>query len=42
MEVKKYKYMNGFNTMNNNNNKQFSCLQEYLKDTKDRNSEIPS
>ena len=42
MEEKKFKYMNGFNTMNNNNIKQFSCLQEYLKDTKDRNSEIPS
>ena len=39
MEVKKFKYLNGFNTMNN---KQFSYLQENLKDTNDRNTEIPS
>ena len=39
MDIKKFKYMNSFNTMNN---KQFSCLQEYLKETKDRNTEIPS
>ena len=39
MDIKKFKYMNSFNTMNN---KQFSCLQEYLKETKDRNTDIPS
>ena len=39
METKKFKYLNGFNTIND---KQFTYLKEYLKDTQDRNTEIPS
>ena len=39
MEEKKFKYLNGFNTIND---KQFNYLKEYLKDNQDRNTEVPS
>ena len=39
METNKFKYLNSFNTINE---KQFNFLKEYLKDSKDRNTEIPS
>ena len=39
MEAKKFKYLNGFNTIND---KQFTYLKEYLKDSQDRNTEMPS
>ena len=39
MEAKKFKYLNGFNTIND---KQFTYLKEYLKDSQDRNIEMPS
>ena len=39
MEAKKFKYLNGFNTIND---KQFTYLKEYLRDSQDRNSEMPS
>ena len=38
MESKKFKYLNGFNTIND---KQFTYLKEYLRETQDRNSEMP-
>ena len=39
METKKFKYINSFNTINE---KQFNYLKEYLKESSDRNTEIPS
>ena len=39
MEIKKFKYINSFNTIND---KEFNYLKEFLKDSKDRNPEIPS
>lgn len=37
MEGKKYKYLNGFNTLSN---QQFTYLKEHLKENNDKNSEI--
>ena len=39
METKKFKYINSFNTINE---KQFNYLKEYLKESSDRNTEIPT